>query len=126
MTEVLYEAARQYQLYGDDRMGEGSVVNVEYTFEKDGSVIEIPMVLAEEEQKIWLLSTGDVSAAAKQKIGPLPGEQSARKVYVEYEAYSPGKYAGRTVYRVSGDEDRKLFRFRYSYSGIQLRNLCDV
>ena len=71
-------------------MGEGSVVNVEYTFEKDGSVIEIPMVLAEEEQKIWLLSTGDVSAAAKQKIGPLPGEQSARKVYVEYEAYSPG------------------------------------
>ena len=90
VTEVLYEAARQYQLYGDDRMGEGSVVNVEYTFEKDGSVIEIPMVLAEEEQKIWLLSTGDVSAAAKQKIGPLPGEQSARKVYVEYEAYSPG------------------------------------
>lgn len=34
VTEVLYEAARQYQLYGDDRMGEGSVVNVEYTFEK--------------------------------------------------------------------------------------------
>lgn len=28
VTEVLYEAARQYQLYGDDRMGEGSVVNV--------------------------------------------------------------------------------------------------
>lgn len=90
VTEVLYEAARQYQLYGDDRMGEGSVVNVEYTFEKDGSVIEIPMVLAEEEQKIWLLSTGDVSAASGQKIGPLPGEQSARRVYVEYEAYSPG------------------------------------
>ena len=39
VTEVLYEAARQYQLYGDDHMGEGSVVNVEYTFEKDGSVI---------------------------------------------------------------------------------------
>ena len=90
VTEVLYEAARQYQLYGDDRMGEGTVVNVEYTFAKDGSVIEIPMVLAEEEQKIWLLSTGDVSAASGQKIGPLPGEQSARRVYVEYEAYSPG------------------------------------
>ena len=89
VTEVLYEAARQYQLYGDDRMGEGSVVNVEYTFEKDGSVIEIPMVLAEEEQKIWLLSTGDVSAASGQKIGPLPGEQSARRVYAEYETYSP-------------------------------------
>lgn len=89
VTKVLYEAARQYQLYSDDRMGEGSVVNVEYTFARDGSVIEIPMVLAEESQQIWLLSTGDVSAASSQKIGPLPGEQSARKVYAEYEAYSP-------------------------------------
>lgn len=34
VTEVLYEAARQYQLYGDDRMGEGSVVNVEYTLRR--------------------------------------------------------------------------------------------
>ena len=89
VTEVLYEAARQYQLYSDDRMGEGSVVNVEYTFARDGSVIEIPMVLAEERQQIWLLSTGDVSAASGQRNGPLPGELSARRVYVEYEAYSP-------------------------------------
>lgn len=89
VTEVLYEAARQYPLYSDDRLGEGSVVNVEYTFEKDGSMIEIPMVLAEENLQIWLLSTGDVSAASGQKIGPLPGEQSARRVYVEYETYSP-------------------------------------
>ena len=89
VTEVLYEAARQYPLYSDDRFGEGSVVNVEYTFAKDGSMIEIPMVLAEENLQIWLLSTGDVSAASGQKIGPLPGEQSTRRVYVEYEAYSP-------------------------------------
>ena len=89
VTEVLYEAARQYQLYSDHRLGEGSVVNVEYTFQRDGSVIEIPMVLAEEKQQIWLLSTGDLGSAAQQKIGPLPGEQSARRVYVEYEAYSP-------------------------------------
>ena len=89
VTEVLYEAARQYPLYSDDRLGEGSVVNVGYTFAKDGSMIEIPMVLAEESQQIWLLSTGDVSAASGQKIGSLPGEQSARRVYAEYEAYSP-------------------------------------
>ena len=89
VTEVLYEAARQYPLYSDDRLGEGSVVNVGYTFAKDSSMIEIPMVLAEESQQIWLLSTGDVSAASGQKIGSLPGEQSARRVYAEYEAYSP-------------------------------------
>ena len=89
VTEVLYEAARQYPLYSDDRLGEGSVVNVGYTFAKDGSMIEIPMVLAEESQQIWLLSTGDVSAASGQKIGSLPGEQSARRVYAEYEAHSP-------------------------------------
>lgn len=84
------------------------------------------MVLAEEEQKIWLLSTGDVSAAAKQKIGPLPGEQSARKVYVEYEAYSPGNMPAGQYTEYLETKIGKLFRFRYSYSGIQLRNLCDV
>ena len=101
------------------------MVNVEYTFAKDGSVIEIPMVLAEEEQKIWLLSTGDVSAASGQKIGPLPGEQPPG------ESMWNTKRILREICRQDSIQSiwrrrSKLFRFRYSYSGVQLRNLCDV
>lgn len=51
-------------------LGEGSVVNVRYTFDKDGSTVDIPMVLAEESENIWVLSTGDLSQADAQEEGP--------------------------------------------------------
>ena len=49
VTETLYPAGRQYPYYREDsdRPGEGSVVNVHYTF-ADGSAVDIPMVMAEE------------------------------------------------------------------------------
>ena len=47
VTETLYPAGRQYPYYREDsdRPGEGSVVNVHYTF-ADGSAVDIPMVMA--------------------------------------------------------------------------------
>lgn len=49
VTETLYPAGRQYPYYREDsdRPGEGSVVNVHYTF-ADGSSVDVPMVMAEE------------------------------------------------------------------------------
>ena len=49
VTETLYPAGQQYPYYREDsdRPGEGSVVNVHYTF-ADGSAVDIPMVMAEE------------------------------------------------------------------------------
>ena len=46
VTETLYPAGRQYPYYREDsdRPGEGSVVNVHYTF-ADGSAGDIPMVM---------------------------------------------------------------------------------
>ena len=60
MTELLYEAGRQYLFFQKDstRPGEGSVANVHYIF-ADGSGIDIPMVFAEESSQIWMLSLGD-------------------------------------------------------------------
>ena len=60
VTETLYPAGRQYPYYREDsdRPGEGSVVNVHYTF-ADGSAVDIPMVMAEEMTQLWLLSFGD-------------------------------------------------------------------
>lgn len=57
MTELLYEAGRQYLFFQKDstRPGEGSVANVHYIF-ADGSGIDIPMVFAEESSQIWMLS----------------------------------------------------------------------
>ena len=64
VTETLYPAGRQYPYYREDsdRPGEGSVVNVHYTF-ADGSAVDIPMVMAEEMTQLWLLSFGDPGSA---------------------------------------------------------------
>lgn len=91
VTETLYQSKRQnpygylsstqYAMYG-----EGTVVNLRYTFAEDGSFVDIPMVLAEESMGVWMLSNGDLSAAEEQDIGALPGD-NARKTYGEYADY---------------------------------------
>ena len=85
MTELLYEAGRQYLFFQKDstRPGEGSVANVHYIF-ADGSDIDIPMVFAEESSQIWLLSLGDIDSKGRHSNGPLDGENQARVVYAEY------------------------------------------
>ena len=85
MTELLYEAGRQYLFFQKDstRPGEGSVANVHYIF-ADGSAIDIPMVFAEESSQIWLLSLGDIDSIGRHSTGPLDGENQARVVYAEY------------------------------------------
>ena len=85
MTELLYEAGRQYLFYQKDstRPGEGSVGNVHYIF-ADGSAIDIPMVFAEESSQIWMLSLGDIDSKGRHSYGPLDGENQARIVYAEY------------------------------------------
>ena len=85
MTELLYEAERQYLFFQKDstRPGEGSVANVHYIF-ADGSGIDIPMVFAEESSQIWLLSLGDIDSKGRHSTGPLDGENQARVVYAEY------------------------------------------
>ena len=85
MTELLYEAGRQYLFFQKDstRPGEGSVANVHYIF-ADGSDIDIPMVFAEESSQIWLLSLGDIDSKGRHSTGPLDGENQARVVYAEY------------------------------------------
>ena len=85
MTELLYEAERQYLFFQKDstRPGEGSVANVHYIF-ADGSAIDIPMVFAEESSQIWLLSLGDIDSKGRHSYGPLDGENQARVVYAEY------------------------------------------
>ena len=87
VTETLYAAGRQYAFYREDseRPGEGSVVNVHYTFAEDGSSLEIPMVMAEETTQLWFLSFGDLNSGKDREYGPLDGDICARKVYEEYE-----------------------------------------
>lgn len=85
MTELLYEAERQYLFFQKDstRPGEGSVANVHYIF-ADGSGIDIPMVFAEESSQIWMLSLGDIDSKGRHSYGPLDGENQVRIVYAEY------------------------------------------
>ena len=85
MTELLYEAGRQYLFFQKDstRPGKGSVANVHYIF-TDGSGIDIPMVFAEESSQIWMLSLGDIDSKGRHSTGPLDGENQARVVYAEY------------------------------------------
>lgn len=86
VTEVLYEALNQFPV-NPKEYGEGSVVNVRYTFAEDGSTVDIPMVLAEESEYIWLLSVADLSQIGDQKIGKLSGD-NGRKVYAEFSDYN--------------------------------------
>jgi len=96
VTETLYPAGRQYPYYREDsdRPGEGSVVNVHYTF-ADGSAVDIPMVMAEEMTQMWRLSFGDPGSAEDLGYGPLTGDICTRMVYGEYELRQPD----RAVYR---------------------------
>ena len=78
------------------------------------------MVL-EEEQKIWLLSRRCERGIRTEE----PGEQSARRVYAEYETYSPenmpaGQYTEYLETKIGSYSGSGI------YSGAQLRNLCDV
>ncbi|MFR8845115.1 MAG: hypothetical protein ACLVGL_08725 [Waltera sp.] len=79
MTELLYEAGRQYLFFQKDstRPGEGSVANVHYIF-ADGSDIDIPMIFAEESSQIWMLSLGDIDSKGRHSYGPLDGENQAQ------------------------------------------------
>ena len=92
VTETLYPAGRQYPYYREDsdRPGEGSVVNVHYTF-ADGSAVDIPMVMAEEMTQLWLLSFGDLGSAEDLGYGPLTGDICTRMVYGEYELRQPDR-----------------------------------
>jgi beta-lactamase regulating signal transducer with metallopeptidase domain len=92
VTETLYPAGRQYPYYREDsdRPGEGSVVNVHYTF-ADGSAVDIPMVMAEEMTQLWLLSFGDPGSAEDLGYGPLTGDICTRMVYGEYELRQPDR-----------------------------------
>ena len=92
VTGPLYLAERQYPYYREDsdRPGEGSVVNVHYTF-ADGSAVDIPMVMAEEMTQLWLLSFGDPDSAEDSEYGPLTGDICTRIVYGEYELREPDR-----------------------------------
>lgn len=89
VTTYLYEAESQITLgkgtYGV--AGEGTIVNVEYTFAKDGSKLQIPMVLAEQSQGIWALSAGDLTKVESYTKGALPADANflAREVKEELE-----------------------------------------
>lgn len=80
--------------------GEGTVVNVRYTFAKDGSVVDIPMVLADESENIWVLSTADLSRVdgswTEIAEEALSGE-SVRKVYQEFDTYQVSSFG---IYRM--------------------------
>ncbi len=90
----------------DRILGEGSIVNVTYTFKEDGSSVQIPMVLAEETLGLWALSSGDLTGAesqaenagqqegaSPQTRGALPGDAAflAREVKQEIE-YAEGEF----------------------------------
>ena len=92
VTETLYKAKQQFNF--SNTPGEGSVVNVRYTFAADASFIDIPMVMAEETQHLWFLSFGDMSSSGDQDktYGPLEGDICTRNVYAEYELSDAGQY----------------------------------
>ena len=123
MTELLYEAGRQYLFFQKDstRPGEGSVANVHYIF-ADGSGIDIPMVFAEESSQIWMLSLGDIDSKGRHSTGPLDGENQARVVYAEY---GPRDEDWATVAELSKKCIPRIFCGCCCYlSGLQLRYLC--
>ena len=92
VTETLYKAKQQFNF--SDTPGEGSVVNVRYTFAADASFIDIPMVMAEETQHLWFLFFGDLSSSGDpdKTYGPLEGDICTRNVYAEYELSDAGQY----------------------------------
>ena len=92
VTETLYKAKQQFNF--SNTPGEGSVVNVRYTFAADASFIDIPMVMAEETQRLWFLSFGDLSSSGDpdKTYGPLEGDICTRNVYAEYELSDVGQY----------------------------------
>ena len=92
VTETLYKAKQQFNF--SNTPGEGSVVNVRYTFAADASFIDIPMVMAEETQHLWFLSFGDMSSSGDpdKTYGPLEGDICTRNVYAEYELSDAGQY----------------------------------
>ncbi|MBE5865703.1 MAG: hypothetical protein E7292_05730 [Lachnospiraceae bacterium] len=70
VTEVRYAAAPWNPL--SSSLGEGSIVNVRYTFAKDGSTMDIPMTLAEESMNVWALcftTDSDIEEKTTEKIG---------------------------------------------------------
>ena len=100
VTEILYQADSQ-KISGKGTygvLGEGSIVNVTYTFSEDGSRIQIPMVLAEQSEGIWALSVGNIAEAKTVSRGALPSDADfmARKVKEEIECL-PG------IFYQSGD-----------------------
>ena len=94
VTETLYEAEQKFYFGEAPREGEGSVVNVRYTFAEDGSFIDIPMVMAEGTQHLWFLSFGNLGSGGNQDktYGPLEKDICTRDVYWEYEISGAGQY----------------------------------
>lgn len=101
VTEMLYGVLPQQPL--NSGYGEGSVVNVRYTFAKDASTVDIPMVLADESESIWVLYSGDVTQLEAQTAGS-SFNTGARIVYEEYNAdgsYVIGTPTTSTTYQFS-------------------------
>lgn len=98
-------------------LGEGSVVNVSYTFKEDGSVIQIPMVLAEETMGLWALSAGDLTGAEHQTYGALSADADflARSVkkeiaYAENARIQVSDYG---IYRLDSKGLENIYTYRF-------------
>lgn len=78
VTEYLHITLPQNLLRSS--WGEGFVVNVRYTFAKDGSAVDIPVVMAEESLGIWALSCGQQPTAEAEQSGA-EGQPETAEVY---------------------------------------------
>lgn len=105
VTEIKYSAEPWSPL--SSAWGEGTIVNVRYTFSEDGSYIDIPMTLAEETTNLWVLCyTTDINIEKKatEKIGYASYENErvlfASNARIVYSVYTSEENAG-VVYQVS-------------------------
>ena len=78
--EALENMPEKWQEYAK----EGTVVNVQYTFAEDKTKVDIPMVLSEDSEGIWVVSCGDLTQL--QMIGEPLLNDRVRTVYAEYTA----------------------------------------
>lgn len=105
VTEVKFAVAPWNLI--SSALGEGSIVNVRYTFAKDGSSIDIPMTLAEESMNVWALcftTDSDIKEKTTEKIGGATHENTnvlwASNARIVYSTCTPNG-DGYPVYQVS-------------------------
>lgn len=96
-------------------IGEGTVVKIAYTFAEDNSVVEIPMVLAEESQQIWALSNGIITREEinQGKTAEADEDFLARKVFRETEDENGTVFQSSSfgIYRVDGEGMKCIFPY---------------